>query len=39
MSDEFTNSLSSILGNPTRSPNGKLIPSNPNHISTTKDSE
>ncbi len=28
MSDEFTNSLSSILGNPTISPNGKIIPSN-----------
>ena len=27
MSDEFTNSLSSILGNPTKSPNGKTIPS------------
>ncbi len=26
MSDEFTNSLSSILGNPTISPNGKVIP-------------
>ena len=26
MSDEFTNSLSSILGNPTKSPNGKTIP-------------
>ncbi|WP_316507104.1 metal-dependent transcriptional regulator [Nitrosopumilus sp.] len=26
MSDEFTNSLSSILGNPTKSPNGKIIP-------------
>lgn len=26
MSDEFTNSLSSILGNPTKSPNGKDIP-------------
>lgn len=28
MSDEFTDSLSSILGNPTRSPNGKIIPPN-----------
>ena len=28
MSDEFTDSLSSILGNPTKSPNGKTIPSN-----------
>ncbi len=28
MSDEFTNSLSSILDNPTISPNGKIIPSN-----------
>ena len=28
MSDEFTDSLSSILGNPARSPNGKTIPSN-----------
>ena len=27
MNDEFTNSLSSILGNPTKSPNGKPIPS------------
>lgn len=27
MSDEFTNSLSSILGNPEKSPNGKPIPS------------
>ena len=26
MNDEFTNSLSSILGNPTISPNGKAIP-------------
>lgn len=26
MSDEFTNSLSSILGNPKISPNGKTIP-------------
>ncbi len=26
MSDEFTNSLSSILGNPKMSPNGKTIP-------------
>ena len=26
MNDEFTNSLSSILGNPTTSPNGKAIP-------------
>ena len=39
MSDEFTNSLSSILGNPKSSPNGKLIPSNPHQISTTKESE
>ena len=29
MSDEFTNSLSSILGDPKKSPNGKHIPSNP----------
>lgn len=34
MSDEFTNSLASILGNPTKSPGGKLIPSNPNQVST-----
>ena len=27
MNDEFTDSLSSILGNPTKSPNGKTIPS------------
>ena len=27
MNDEFTNSLSSILGNPPKSPNGKTIPS------------
>ena len=39
MSDEFTNSLSSILGNPEKSPNGKRIPSNPNQISTNEDSE
>ncbi|MBI1663707.1 MAG: metal-dependent transcriptional regulator [Nitrosopumilus sp.] len=39
MSDEFTNSLSSILGNPTKSPNGKLIPSNPNQITTTEEFE
>ena len=26
MNDAFTNSLSSILGNPTKSPNGKIIP-------------
>ena len=38
MSDEFTNSLSTILGNPTRSPNGKIIPPNPNQILTSKDS-
>ena len=38
MSDEFTNSLSSILGNPTKSPNGKFIPSNPNQISASEDS-
>ncbi len=31
MSDEFTNSLSSILGNPKRSPNGKVIPPSPDH--------
>ncbi len=28
MSDKFTNSLFSILGNPTKSPNGKIILSN-----------
>ena len=39
MSDEFTNSLYSILGNPKSSPNGKLIPSNPHQISTTEESE
>lgn len=39
MSDEFTNSLSSILGNPARSPNGKLIPSDPNQISAIEGSE
>lgn len=39
MSDEFTNSLSTILGNPTRSPNGKIIPPSTNQISTTEDSE
>ena len=39
MSDEFTNSLSSILGNPKSSPNGKLIPSNPQQISTKEESE
>ena len=36
MSDEFTNSLSSILGNPTISPNGKTIPSNYDQISSKK---
>ena len=39
MSDEFTNSLSSILGDPKTSPNGKRIPSNPGQISTSEDSE
>lgn len=39
MSDEFTNSLSSILGDPETSPNGKRIPSNPNRILTSEDSE
>ena len=39
MSDEFTNSLYSILGNPTSSPNGELIPPNPNQSLTSKDSE
>ena len=34
MSDEFTNSLSSILNNPVKSPNGKIIPSNPYPDST-----
>ncbi len=29
MSDDFTDSLSLILGNPITSPNGKTIPSNP----------
>ncbi len=38
MSDEFTNSLSSILGDPKISPNGKRIPSSPNQISTNEDS-
>ena len=33
MNDEFTNSLSSILGNPSRSPSGKNIPFNSNQIS------
>ena len=37
MSDEFTGSLSSILGNPAMSPNGKVIPSNPDLISFRKD--
>lgn len=37
MSDEFTNSLSSILGNPTVSPNGKIIPSNHGRISPKED--
>lgn len=39
MSDEFTNSLSSILGNPKSSPNGKLIPPNSHETSTTEESE
>ncbi|WP_299291687.1 metal-dependent transcriptional regulator [Nitrosopumilus sp.] len=39
MNDEFTNSLSTILGDPKISPNGKPIPSNPNRISTNEDSE
>lgn len=39
MSDEFTNSLSSILGDPKTSPNGKRIPSSPSQISTSEDSE
>lgn len=39
MNDEFTNSLSSILGNPKVSPNGKRIPSNPNQVSTNEDPE
>ena len=39
MSDEFTSSLSSILGDPKKSPNGKHIPSNPDQISTNEDSE
>ena len=34
MSDEFTDSLSLILDNPTISPNGKIIPSNIDPIST-----
>ena len=37
MSDEFTNSLSSILDNPAVSPNGKIIPSNPYQISARKE--
>jgi len=37
MSDEFTDSLSSILGNPTMSPNGKNIPSNYGPISAKVD--
>ena len=36
MSDEFTNSLSSILDNPTMSPNGKIITSNFDLISSKK---
>ena len=36
MSDEFTNSLSSMLGNPSTSPNGKPIPFNFD-ITTKKD--
>ena len=39
MSDEFTNSLASILGNPKKSPNGKLIPSNQHQIPTKEESE
>jgi len=37
MSDEFTNSLSSILGNPTMSPNGKTIPHGSSEIYAKKD--
>ena len=37
MSDEFTNSLSSILGNPSMSPNGKAIPHGSSEIYTKKD--
>ena len=37
MSDEFTNSLSSILGNPTTSPNGKTIPHGSSEIYAEKD--
>ena len=37
MSDEFTDSLSSILGNPSMSPNGKIIPSNHDRISPKED--
>ena len=39
MNDEFTNSLSLILGNPTISPNGKVIPPDPNQNSSMEDSE
>ncbi len=38
MSDEFTNSLSSILGNPKNTPNGKIIPAY-SHQDSTKESE
>ena len=37
MSDEFTDSLSSILGNPSTSPNGKTIPFNHDRIAPKED--
>ena len=37
MSDEFTDSLSSILGNPTKSPNGKSIPNVSHKFESKKD--
>ena len=37
MSDEFTDSLSSILGNPTKSPNGKSIPNVSHNLEAMKD--
>ena len=37
MNDEFTDSLSSILGNPTKSPNGKSIPNVPHKLEARKD--
>ena len=37
MNDEFTKSLSSLLGNPTKSPNGKFIPGVSSNLDAKKD--